>query len=153
LRKGAIAPWARSTSPYYMQTLEALAKAYKFSLDAKWKELPKKVQEMILYGSGDDVIRFVYDDGTRSYQTQKPFEGVVTSLERRDRETESEWARADLVKSFTDVPCSACHGFRLKPEALAVKVAGLHIGETAAMSVKNAVAWSSGLPGKLTGKQ
>jgi excinuclease ABC subunit A len=152
LRKGAIAPWARSTSPYYTQTLEALAKFYKFGLDAKWKELPKKVQDAILYGSGDDVIRFVYDDGLRSYETKKPFEGVITNLERRYKETESEWARADLAKYFTDVPCSACDGFRLKPEALAVKVAGLHIGEGAAMSVKNAGAWFKALPEKLSAK-
>jgi excinuclease ABC subunit A len=152
LRKGAIAPWSRSTSPYYTQTLEALAKFYKFSLDAKWKDLPKKVQDVILYGSGDDVMRFVYDDGLRSYETKKPFEGVITNLERRYKETESEWARADLAKYFTDVPCSACRGFRLKPEALAVKVAGLHIGEAAAMSVKSAGAWFTTLPKELSAK-
>jgi excinuclease ABC subunit A len=152
LRKGAIAPWSRSTSPYYTQTLEALAKFYKFSLDAKWKDLPKKVQDVILYGSGDDVIRFVYDDGMRSYDTKKPFEGVITNLERRYKETESEWARADLAKYFTDVACGACHGFRLKPEALAVKVAGLHVGEAAAMSVKNAGAWFTALPKHLSAK-
>jgi excinuclease ABC subunit A len=152
LRKGAIAPWSRSTSPYYTQTLEALAKFYKFGLDAKWKDLPKKVQDVILHGSGDDVIRFVYDDGLRSYETKKPFEGVVTNLERRYRETESEWARADLAKYFTDVPCSACHGFRLKPEALAVKVASLHIGEAAAMSVKSAGEWFTALPRQLSAK-
>ncbi len=152
LRKGAIAPWSRSTSPYYTQTLEALAKFYKFSLEAKWKDLPKKVQDVILYGSGDDVMRFVYDDGLRSYETKKPFEGVITNLERRYRETESEWARADLAKYFTDVPCSACHGFRLKPEALAVKVASLHIGEAAAMSVKSAGEWFAALPRQLSAK-
>jgi excinuclease ABC subunit A len=152
LRKGAIAPWSRSTSPYYTQTLEALAKFYKFGLDAKWKDLPKKVQDVILHGSGDDVMRFVYDDGLRSYETKKPFEGVITNLERRYRETESEWARADLAKYFTDVPCSACHGFRLKPEALAVKVANRHIGEAAAMSVKSAGEWFTALPRQLSAK-
>ncbi len=131
LRRGAIAPWARSTSPYYTQTLEALARHYKFTLETKWKDLGKKVQDAILHGSGDDAIRFVYDDGMRSYETRKPFEGVITNLERRFRETESEWAREELTKYFADVPCSACHGFRLKPEALAVKIAGLHIGEAA----------------------
>ncbi len=153
LRKGAIAPWARSTSPYYTQTLEALAKFYKFTLDTKWKDLGKKVQDAILYGSGDDVIRFVYDDGLRSYETKKPFEGVITNLERRFRETESEWAREELTKYFTDVPCSACHGFRLKPEALAVKIAGRHIGEAAQMSVKRAGEWFTALPAELTAKQ
>jgi excinuclease ABC subunit A len=152
LRKGAIAPWSRSTSPYYMQTLEALAKSYKFTLETKWKDLGKKVQDAILYGSGEDAIRFVYDDGLRSYETKKPFEGVITNLERRFRETESEWAREELNKYFTDVPCSACHGFRLKPEALAVKVAGLHIGEVAAMSVKRAGEWFTELPAQLTAK-
>jgi excinuclease ABC subunit A len=152
LRRGAIAPWSRSTSPYYTQTLEALAKFYKFTLESKWKDLPKKVQDAILYGSGDDVIRFVYDDGLRSYETKKPFEGVITNLERRFRETESEWAREELTKYFADVPCSTCHGFRLKPEALAVKVAGLHIGEAAAMSVKRAGEWFTALPKELSAK-
>jgi excinuclease ABC subunit A len=152
LRKGAIAPWARSTSPYYTQTLEALAKFYKFTLDSKWKDLPKKVQDAILYGSGEDVIRFVYDDGLRSYETKKPFEGVITNLERRFRETESEWAREELTKYFTDIPCSVCHGFRLKPEALAVKIAGRHIGEAAQMSVKRAGEWFTALPRELSAK-
>ena len=89
------------------------------------------MQDAILHGSGDEAIRFVYDDGMRSYETRKPFEGVITNLERRFRETESEWAREELTKYFADVPCSACNGFRLKPEALAVKIAGLHIGEVA----------------------
>jgi excinuclease ABC subunit A len=153
LRKGAIAPWARSTSPYYTQTLEALAKFYKFTLDTKWKDLGKKVQDAILYGSGEDVIRFVYDDGMRSYETRKPFEGVITNLERRFRETESEWAREELTKYFTDIPCSACHGSRLKPEALAVKIAGRHIGEAAEMSVKRAGEWFTALPAELSAKQ
>ena len=83
LRRGAIAPWARSTSPYYTQTLEALAKNYRFTLDTKWKDLSKKAQDAILYGSGDDTIRFVYDDGMRSYETRKTFEGVIRNLERR----------------------------------------------------------------------
>src|SRR5205807_2828455 len=97
LRKGAIAPWAKSTSPYYTQTLEALAKHFRFTLDTKWKDLPAKAREAILYGSGETPIRFVYDDGLRSYETRKPFEGVVTNLERRWRETESEWAREDIA--------------------------------------------------------
>jgi excinuclease ABC subunit A len=152
LRKGAIAPWSRSTSPYYTQTLEALAKFYKFTLDTKWKDLPKRVQDAILHGSGEDTIRFVYDDGLRSYETKKSFEGVITNLERRFRETESEWAREELTKYFTDIPCSVCHGFRLKPEALAVKIAGRHIGEAAAMSVKRAGEWFTALPQELSAK-
>src|SRR6267154_2227357 len=153
LAKGAIAPWSRSSSPYYTQTLAALAKHYKFTLDTRWKDLPKKAQDAILNGSGEEAIRFVYDDGLRAYETRKPFEGVVTNLERRWRETESEWAREEISKYFTDIPCAACHGFRLKPEALCVKVGGLHIGEVAEMSVKRAGEWFTELPGRLSPKQ
>ena len=153
LRGGAIAPWAKSTSPYYIQTLQALGKHYKFTLDTRWKDLPKKTQDALLNGSGEDAIRFVYDDGLRSYQTTKPFEGVVTNLERRWRETDSDWAREEMAKYFTDIPCAACAGFRLKPEALCVKVGGLHIGEVAEMSVKGAGEWFTELPGRLSPKQ
>jgi excinuclease ABC subunit A len=154
LRKGAIAPWARSTSPYYTQTLTALGKHYRFTLDTKWKDLPKKVQDAILYGSGeDDEIRFTYDDGLRSYTTKKPFEGVITNLERRWKETESEWAREEISKYFTDIPCAACNGYRLKPEALCVKIAGKHIAEVSDMSVKGAGEWFTELPQWLTPKQ
>ncbi|HMF26733.1 MAG TPA: excinuclease ABC subunit UvrA [Pseudolabrys sp.] len=153
LRKGAIAPWAKSSSPYYIQTLDALAKHYRFTLDTKWKDLPKKTQDAILYGSGDDEIKFVYDDGLRGYTTKKPFEGVITNLERRFKETESEWAREDLQKYFTDVPCKACHGARLKPEALCVKVGEKNIAEVADLSVKRAGEWFTGLPGQLNAKQ
>ncbi|MEX0842341.1 MAG: excinuclease ABC subunit UvrA, partial [Xanthobacteraceae bacterium] len=150
LRKGAIAPWAKSSSPYYTQTLQALGKHYRFTLDAKWKDLPKKTQDAILYGSGDDEIRFTYDDGLRAYTTKKPFEGVVTNLERRHKETESEWAREEIEKYFTDIPCAACGGYRLKPEALCVKIAGLHIGQASEMSIKRAGEWFTDLPKHLT---
>jgi excinuclease ABC subunit A len=153
LRAGAIAPWAKSSSPYYMQTLVALGKHYKFTLDTKWKDLPKKTQDAILHGSGEYAIRFVYDDGLRSYETRKPFEGVVTNLERRWRETESDWAREEMAKYFTDIPCASCKGFRLKPEALCVRVGGLHIGEVADMSVKRAGEWFTQLPQTLSAKQ
>jgi excinuclease ABC subunit A len=153
LRKGAIAPWAKSSSPYYLQTLTALGKHYRFTLDAKWKELPKKTQDAILYGSGEDPIKFTYDDGMRSYQTSKPFEGVVTNLERRWRETESDWAREEMARYFTDIPCDACKGYRLKPEALCVKVGEKHIGEVAELSVKRAGEWFGELPKRLTPKQ
>jgi excinuclease ABC subunit A len=153
LRKGAIAPWSRSSSPYYVQTLEALAKFYKFTLDTKWKDLTKKAQDAILHGSGEDNIRFVYDDGSRSYETKKPFEGVVTNLERRWKETESEWAREEIGKYFTDIPCHDCKGFRLKPEALAVKIAMQHIGEVSELSIKRAGDWFNELPKQLTKKQ
>src|SRR5512140_3095320 len=150
--KGAIAPWAKSSSPYYIQTLEALAKHYRFMLDGKWKDLPKKTQDAILYGSGEDEIKFVYDDGLRGYTTKKPFEGVITNLERRFKETESEWAREDLQKYFTDVPCKACHGARLKPEALCVKIGGQNISQVAELSVRKAGDWFTELPKALNAK-
>jgi excinuclease ABC subunit A len=153
LRKGAIAPWAKSSSPYYIQTLDALARHYRFALDTKWKDLPKKTQDAILYGSGEDDIKFVYDDGLRGYTTKKPFEGVITNLERRFKETESEWAREDLQKYFTDVPCKACQGARLKPEALCVKIADMNIAQIADMSVKRAGEWFTTLPEQLNAKQ
>ena len=153
LRKGAIAPWSRSTSPYYTQTLEALGKHYKFSLNTPWKDLPAKAREAILYGSGETAIRFLYDDGLRAYETKKPFEGVLRNLERRWRETDSEWVREEISRYFTDIPCHECNGYRLKPEALAVKIAGLHIGEATEMSVKRAGEWFKDLPQHLTPKQ
>ncbi|HML07130.1 MAG TPA: excinuclease ABC subunit UvrA [Xanthobacteraceae bacterium] len=153
LRKGAIAPWAKSSSPYYVQTLLALGKHYRFTLDTKWKDLPKKTQDAILYGSGDTEIRFSYDDGMRAYETKRPFEGVVTNLERRFRETDSDWAREEIARYFTDVPCEACKGYRLKPEALCVKVGGRHIGEVSDLSVKAAARWFTELPQHLTAKQ
>lgn len=153
LRKGAIAPWAKSSSPYYLQTLTALGKHYKFTLDTKWKDLPKKVQNVLLHGSGEDEIKFSYEDGVRSYDTKKPFEGVVTNIERRFRETESEWAREELGKYFSDVPCDACHGHRLKPEALCVKIGGKHIGEVSELSVKAAGDWFAKVPDVLNKQQ
>jgi len=153
LRKGAIAPWAKSSSPYYVQTLQALGKFYKFTLDTKWKDLPKKTQNALLYGSGDDEIKFAYEDGVRSYETKKPFEGVVTNIERRFRETESEWAREELGKYFSDIPCKGCHGHRLKPEALCVKIGGKHIGEISELSVKKAGEWFENVPSLLNTQQ
>jgi excinuclease ABC subunit A len=153
LRKGAIAPWAKSSSPYYVQTLTALGKHYKFTLDTKWKDLSKKVQQALLYGSGEDEIKFSYEDGVRSYDTRKPFEGVITNINRRYRETESEWAREELAKYFADIPCEACHGYRLKPEALCVKIGGKHIGEITELSVKRAGEWFEGVPKSLNAQQ
>ena len=153
LRKGAVAPWAKSTSPYYIQTLEALARHYKFRLDAPWAELPAKARDAILNGSGDDEVRMAYEDGLRSYEVKKPFEGVVRNLERRYRETESEWSREEILRYMSATPCEACHGYRLKPEALAVKIAGEHIGEVSQLSVKTAVEWARALPDKLDAKR
>ncbi len=155
LRNGAVAPWSRSgtTSPYYTQTLEAICRHYETSMTVPWHNLPDKVRDTILFGSGKDEIAFTYDDGVRSYQTTKTFEGVVTNIERRWRETDSQWVRDELSRYQSDQPCEACSGFRLKPEALAVKLAGLHIGEVSRFSIREAGEWFSALPAALTDKQ
>jgi excinuclease ABC subunit A len=153
LRKGAIAPWAKSSSPYYLQTLEALGQHYKFRLDKPWSELPEKARAVILYGSGDEEVRFSYDDGLRAYEVRKPFEGVIKNLERRHKETESEWSREEIERFMTATPCDACHGYRLKPEALAVKIDGKHIGEISTLSVEAAIKWARELPEKLDAKR
>jgi excinuclease ABC subunit A len=153
LRKGAVAPWARSTSPYYQQTLEALGKHYKFRMDTPFENLPKKAQEVILYGSDEEPIRFSYDDGLRAYDVKKPFEGVVRNLERRYLETESEWAREEIGRYMAATPCTPCKGYRLKPEALAVRVGGCHIGEVSDLSVKAAAEWFTALPDRLDAKR
>ncbi|MBI1239456.1 MAG: excinuclease ABC subunit UvrA [Alphaproteobacteria bacterium] len=155
LKDGALAPWARTStpSPYYRQTLDAIAKFYKISMGTAWSALPAKVQKAILYGTGDDVITFIYDDGLRRYETKKPFEGVIPNLERRWRETDSAWVREELERFQTNADCEACGGNRLRPEALAVKIAGSHIGEVAALSIKAADRWFADLDGALTPKQ
>jgi excinuclease ABC subunit A len=153
LRQGAIAPWAKSSSPYYLQTLEALARHYKFRLDKPWSDLPEEARQVILHGSGEEEVRLAYDDGLRAYEVKKPFEGVVANLDRRYRETESEWSREEIQRYMTATPCEACHGFRLKPEALAVKIDGQHIGEVSLLSVSAAIEWAKGLPAKLDPKR
>ncbi|WP_421877968.1 excinuclease ABC subunit UvrA [Pacificispira sp.] len=153
LWQGAIAPWSNSSSPYYKQTLEAIARHYGASLKAPFAELDERVRDCILHGSGEEAIEFRYDDGLRSYKTSKPFEGVIPNMERRYRETESSWSREELAKYQTVTPCPACGGHRLKPEALAVKVGGRHIGEVGQMSIAEAGAWFEDLDAHLSAKQ
>ena len=153
LRGGAVAPWARSTSPYYGQTLAALGQHFGFKLTVNWSDLPKKARDVILYGTGDEKIRFAYDDGLRAYEVNKPFEGVVRNLERRWKETESDWAREEISRFMSETPCAACGGHRLKPEALAVKIAGDHIGLVSRLSVRDAHGWFGALPARLDPKQ
>ena len=155
LRRGAIVPWARTgnTSPYYTQTLEALSQHYKQSMNTAWDELPEEFRDVVLFGSGETAIAFTYDDGMRSYKAKKPFEGVITNIERRWRETDSNWVREELSRYQSDYACKACSGFRLKPEALAVKIDGRHIGEVSELSIRDAAVWFEALPEKLTEKQ
>ena len=157
LKQGAIYPWSKTGSPsmYYEQALEGLAKHFKVSVTAPWAKLPKRVQEAVLYGTGDEPVEIVYQDGAggRTYKTNKPFEGVINNLARRFRETESDWVREELSRYQASHPCDACGGWRLKPQAQAVKIDSLHIGQVTDMSIRAANAWFAALPGKLTAKQ
>ncbi|MFD0937045.1 excinuclease ABC subunit UvrA, partial [Methylobacterium trifolii] len=153
LKRGAIGPWAKSTSPYYGQTLEALARHYGFKTTTPWGQLPEAARAVVLQGSGRQSIRFEYDDGMRAYAVNKPFEGVIPNLERRYKETESDAAREDISRFMSETPCAACGGKRLKAEALAVKVAMQDIGAVTALSVSDAHRWFSDLPARLTPKQ
>ena len=152
LREGAIAPWASTSSSYYAQTLDALARHYKVSTGTPFGELHEKVRKAILYGSGAEPVRIVYDDGSRTYAVERAFEGVIPNLERRWRETDSDWIKEELGRFQSAKPCDACGGERLKPESLAVKVGGLTISAAAALSISEARGWFVALPGKLTPK-
>ena len=143
LRDGALAPWAKSKSPYYTQTINAIAEAFDFSPSDKWKDLPPHVQQLMLYGSGEQKIKFRYDDGGRVYEVNRVFEGVVPNMERRYRETDSNWVREEFERYQANRPCEDCGGYRLREQALAVKIAGLHIGQVTEMSIKEAADWSA----------
>ncbi|MER8546796.1 excinuclease ABC subunit UvrA [Mesorhizobium sp. M1182] len=153
LRAGAVSPWAKSSSPYYAQTLEALGVAYGFKLGDKFKDLSEEARQAVLHGTGEREITFHYDDGLRSYKTTKTFEGVIPNLERRWKETESAWMREEIERFMSATPCPACRGYRLKPEALAVKIAGKHIGEVTELSIRKADQWFTDLPASLNDKQ
>ena len=153
LGEGAIAPWADSSGQYYMQTLESIAKHFKVKMSMPWRDLPKKVRDTILSGSGGESIAMRYDDGIRQYQTTKPFEGVIPNLDRRWKETDSSWVREELERFQHESKCETCGGARLKPEALAVKIAGLNISQTTEFSIGDAVKWFLELSPKLTPKQ
>jgi excinuclease ABC subunit A len=150
LREGAIAPWANSSSQYYAQTLESICKHFLVNMNTPWGKLPEIVRDTILNGSGTSPVKMRYDDGLRTYETEKPFEGVLPNLERRFRETESAWLREEMSRYQSDLPCEACNGYRLKPEALAVKIAGLHIGQVSHYSIAEAGAWFAALNDTLT---
>ncbi|MSO70383.1 MAG: excinuclease ABC subunit UvrA, partial [Alphaproteobacteria bacterium] len=152
LRDGAVAPWAGSSSPYYNQTLDSIARHFKKSTETAWRDLPERIRQVILQGSGDEPIRFTYDDGLKEYATQKPFEGVIPNLERRFRESDSAWLKDELSRFQGSRPCEACKGFRLKPEALAVKINGLHAGEVSEFSIRAAAKWFAGLESTLSAK-
>ena len=153
IRDGALAPWRKGKSPYFLQTIEALANHYGFAADARWKDLTKKVQQVFLYGSGEEEINFRYDEGGRVYQVKRVFEGIIPNMERRYRETDSNWVREEFENYQNNRPCGSCGGYRLRPEALAVKLAKLHVGEVVNMSIKEAFGWCAELPNHLSAQK
>jgi excinuclease ABC subunit A len=153
LRDGAILPWSKTSAPYYLQTLSAVAKHYGASTGTAWNDLSEEVQQAVLYGTGKTPIDFVYDDGLRQYKTSKPFEGVIGNLDRRYKETESAGMREEIEKYMSQAPCVACGGYRLKPEALAVKIDGLHIAQVTEKSIRAASEWFETLPAHLNDNQ
>ncbi|MDA9008349.1 excinuclease ABC subunit UvrA [Alphaproteobacteria bacterium] len=152
LKDGAIAPWANSSSKYYMQTLKSLAAHFDFDLDTPWNKLPKKIQAILLEGTGREIIAMTYDDGTRRYETKRTFEGILPNMQRRWRETDSDWVREELGKYQNRRACEPCAGYRLKPEALAVKVNGCHVSEVTQLSISDAVEWFEDLPNHISSK-
>ncbi|MEL6519708.1 MAG: excinuclease ABC subunit UvrA [Pseudomonadota bacterium] len=147
---GALAPWRKGKSPYFLQTIDAIAKHYEFDKNERWKDLPKHVQQVFLYGSGNEEIEFRYDEGGRVYQVSRAFEGVIPNMERRYRETDSNWIREEFERYQNNRSCGACGGYRLRPEALAVKIADLHIGQVVQMSIREAFDWCQSVPDTLT---
>ncbi|HGG05844.1 MAG TPA: excinuclease ABC subunit UvrA [Aliiroseovarius sp.] len=150
LYDGALAPWRKGKSPYFLQTIESIARHYEFDKNTPWKDLPAHVQQVFLHGSGDEEIRFRFDDSGRVYEVTRAFEGVIPNMERRYRETDSNWIREEFERYQNNRPCETCHGYRLRPEALAVKIAGLHAGEVVAMSIREAYDWCESVPKHLS---
>jgi excinuclease ABC subunit A len=150
---GAIEPWAKSTTLYYAQTLASIAKHYGFSLDEKWKKLPKKIKDVILYGSDEEEIKFNYDDGYEKYSHKKTFEGVINNLERRFLESDSEWKREAIAEYQSDSACESCNGNRLKEEALCVKIDDHNISEVTKKSILDAAKWFKDLEKNLDKRQ
>ncbi|MFL6736520.1 MAG: excinuclease ABC subunit UvrA, partial [Sphingomonas sp.] len=155
LKKGAVVPWAKSNppSPYYMQVLASLARSYDFDLDTPWSRLPDEAREVILHGTSGRAVMLRFIDGKRSYEVKKPFEGVIGNLNRRMAQTESAWMREELSRYQSSRPCEVCHGARLKPEALAVKIAGEDISMSTRRSVADAFKWFGALHEKLNSTQ
>ncbi|MBV1901543.1 MAG: excinuclease ABC subunit UvrA [Kordiimonadaceae bacterium] len=156
IRQGALAPWANksnSPSPFYFQALEAVGRHFDVDLDTPWEKLPQKACDAFLNGTGKQSITIIYADGKRRFEVNKPFEGVLHNVERRWRETDSNWMRDELSKYQTSAKCTKCQGNRLKPEALAVKIDGEHVSNITGLSIRHAYDWFNDLPKKLNSKQ
>tara|TARA_B110000263_G_scaffold17271_1_gene13818 strand:- start:104 stop:2938 length:2835 start_codon:yes stop_codon:yes gene_type:complete len=147
---GAIAPWRKGKSPYFLQTIESLSAFYGFNPKSNWDKLAENVKQLMLYGSQDQEISFRYDEGGRVYNVSRTFEGVIPNMERRYRETDSSWIREEFERYQNNRSCGHCNGFRLKPEALAVKIGKQHIGELVKYSISDSLIWINGISSNLT---
>ena len=154
LEKGAVAPWAKSNppSPYYLQVLASIGRAYGFTLKSKWSDLSDEAARAVLYGTGSRAIPLRFEDGRKAYEVVKTFEGVVRNLEKR-LNTESAMIREELERYQSPSPCEVCHGDRLRPEALSVKIAGETISTAVRRPVGQALRWARGVADHLTPKQ
>ena len=150
IKDGALAPWRKGKSPYFLQTIEAIATHFEFDPSTRWKDLSDKVKGVFLYGSGDEEIKFRYDEGGRIYHVSRTFEGVIPNMERRYRETDSTWIREEFENYQNNRPCGSCSGYRLRPEALAVKISNSHIGQVVQLSIKDALIWCQSVPTALS---
>ncbi len=154
---GALAPWRKGKSPYFRQTIEAIARHYGFDKDTPWRDLPRAVQKVFLFGSGKEEIDFRFDEGGRVYEVTRVFEGVIPNMERRYRETDSAWIREEFERYQNNRPCGTCGGYRLRPEALAVKIGAgerlLHAGEVVQMSIREAYDWCEAVPDALSAQK
>ena len=146
LAQGALAPWAKQKSPYFLQTIDAIALHLKFDKKTPWKALSEQVKSVFLHGSGEVEIRFRYDEGGRVYDVSRAFEGILPNMERRYRQTDSNWVREEFERYQNNRPCGSCGGYRLRPEALAVKIADKHVGQIVQFSIAEAYDWIASVP-------
>ena len=154
LADGAIAAWSGGFSGFYRQVMKSVGDHFGFSIDVPWQDMDPKHRDIILYGSGTEVVRTVIKGkGANSWKSNKPFEGVVNNLRRRLLETDSSTQREKIEKYRSAAHCHGCDGSRLRPEALAVKIDGRTIADVAACSIGEAVLWFSSLDDTLSDQQ
>lgn len=151
--EGAIVPWNKSLSKFFLDTLESLAKHYDFKLNTPFYELPKEVKNILFNGSGEEEIRFEYSDDRKSEIIEQPFAGIIPSLEEKFRKVDTSWIKEDLSRFQSKHNCTECSGYRLKAESLCVKVGNLNIGQVSHKTIAKAKKWFDELNSVLTKKE
>ena len=153
IKDGAIVPWSKSSSKFFIDTLESLAKHYNFKLSTPFSQLSSLVKKVLFYGSGDEIISFEYNDDRKSETIEQIFAGIIPSLEEKYKKIDASWMREELHRLMSKHNCSVCNGYRLKQESLCVKVDNLNIGQVAAKTIHEAQDWFSNIDSKLNAKQ